>query len=210
MFPLLISAGFIGLIHSLAPGHWLPIILISKSHRWTLDRSLIGALIASLGHILIATLLGLVVTLVGSALIHSHSELIEKYSGYFMGVFGLVYAGSSFFKHSHCEDHAHHGPEIPKQGKHKKNKTTPYFFLFSTGLNPCLALLPMILAATPTGGVAVIATILAFCSGVILALTGATLLVFLGISKLDHPILEHYGDVITGITVATMGFTLLI
>jgi cytochrome c biogenesis protein CcdA len=208
MLALVLSASFIGLIHSFAPGHWLPIILLAKSHRWSLGRTLGGAVVASLGHMFVAIIIGLGVIILGTTLVDRNLELIEKYSGYFIGAFGIIYAGSSFFRHSHCESHAHHGPEIPKNKSLKKR--LPWVFLFSIGLSPCLAILPVILAAIPIGSLAVSLTVLAYCLGVVLALLCATLLVSMGISKLDHPIFEHYGDVITGLTVALMGFTLLI
>ncbi len=40
------------------------------------------------------------------------------------------------------------------------------------------------------------------------ALAGATFAVTLGILKLDHPVFEHYGDVLTGGAVALMGVIL--
>ena len=46
---------------------------------------------------------------------------------------------------------------------------------------------------------------LPFFTSVLRALVGATALVTLGIAKLDHPLLEHHGDVITGLGVAAMG-----
>jgi nickel/cobalt transporter (NicO) family protein len=208
MLPLLLSASFIGLIHSFAPGHWLPIILLAKSHRWPLSRALGGAVVASLGHILVALIMGLLVMILGATLVHYNFEAIENYSGYFIGAFGIIYAMSSLFRHSHCESHAHHGPEIPKSKSLKKR--LPYVFLFSIGLSPCIAVLPVIIAAIPVGNLAVSLTVFAYCLGVVLALVSATLMVSLGISKLDHPVFEHYGDVITGLTVALMGFTLLI
>jgi hypothetical protein len=47
-----------------------------------------------------------------------------------------------------------------------------------------------------------------FAIGVMVALGGATLVVSRGLMKLDHPLLEHYGDVITGLAVALMGIVL--
>jgi hypothetical protein len=49
-----------------------------------------------------------------------------------------------------------------------------------------------------------------FALGVILALVGATLVVTLGIMKVDHPLLEHYGDVMTGVAVFLMGIFLFL
>lgn len=49
----------------------------------------------------------------------------------------------------------------------------------------------------------------AFSIGVIVALLGGSLLVSRGLVKLDHPVFEHYGDVITGLGVAAMGLVLI-
>jgi hypothetical protein len=49
---------------------------------------------------------------------------------------------------------------------------------------------------------------LSFGAGVALSLAGATAAVTLGLLKLDHPIFEHYGDVLTGAAVAAMGLIL--
>jgi hypothetical protein len=52
-------------------------------------------------------------------------------------------------------------------------------------------------------------SLLGFALGVLAALVGSTVLVFLGGMKLDHPFLEHYGEVITGVGVALIGFLLV-
>jgi len=48
----------------------------------------------------------------------------------------------------------------------------------------------------------------AFSLGVLAALLGSTFLAFLGFFKLEHPIFEHYGDVVAGCSVALVGFLL--
>jgi cadmium resistance protein CadD (predicted permease) len=68
-----------------------------------------------------------------------------------------------------------------------------------------VAVLPVFAAAAPVGTVAVVVAMIGFVAGVLVALLSATLLATTSVVKLDHPILEHYGDVITGVTVAMMG-----
>jgi hypothetical protein len=116
-------------------------------------------------------------------------------------VFGLTYAAFAYFRHSGCHQHAHHGPSPGK-------KMSPYLFLFSLGFSPCVAVLPVFAAAAAYGHFATILSMAAFSLGVITSLVSATVLVSLGIMKLDHPILEHYGDVITGLGVGLMGIIL--
>ena len=66
----------------------------------------------------------------------------------------------------------------------------------------------VLLAASALGVTSVAMTIAAFALGVVLSLGGSTAVATLGLMKLDHPLLEHHGDFITGIAVALMGVVL--
>ena len=44
-----------------------------------------------------------------------------------------------------------------------------------------------------------------FAIGVVSALTLASQLVHRGVMKFDHPVFEHYGEVITGLGIALVG-----
>ena len=205
MILLASSAAFVGLIHSLAPGHWLPVVLMAKSRKWSIVNALWGATVTASGHVFVSILLGGLALFVGAELFVSHEEWIERYAGLGVGLFGLIYALRSFQKHSHCHGHTHHGPQ-PK----KKEKKSPYRFLFLLGFSPCVAVLPVFAAAAPQGSFAVVLTMMGFAVGVLSALAGATLSVHFGVMKLDHPVFEHYGDVITGAGVFLMGLLLFL
>ena len=198
---LMISAAFVGFVHSLAPSHWLPVVLMGKMRKWPLELMLLGALVTASGHIVLSILLGLFSIWVGSHFLSDYEEVIEQYMGLALGLFGLIYAGLAFFRHSGCHGHIHHGPS-PRRNK------APFLFLFSLGLSPCVAALPVFAAAAAAGSVAVAMTLISFAVGVLFSLLSATVLVSRGIINLDHPIFEHYGDVITGLGVTLMGIIL--
>ncbi len=201
MILLSISAAFVGFVHSLAPGHWLPVVLMAKMRKWPMKTAVAGAIVTASGHIFLSILLGLVSIWVGVHFLSQYEELIEKYAGLALGIFGLVYGGLSFLRHSHCHGHTHHGPVLQQQ-------KTPFVFLFSLGFSPCIAVLPVFAAAASEGSTATILTVFAFSLGVLASFIGSTVVVSLGLVKLDHPVFEHYGDVITGCGVALMGFLL--
>jgi cytochrome c biogenesis protein CcdA len=195
------SAAFVGLVHSLAPGHWLPVLLTVKSQRWPIKKAVVGALLAASGHVILSVILGLVTIFVGAKLLVGNEDKIESYGGLALMAFGVIYGTVAYFKHSSCHGgHNHHGPEAPRRG--------PYLFLFSLGFSPCVAVIPVFAAAATQGHAATVLSMVGFSLGVISALVGATVLVSLGMMKLDHPLLEHYGDVITGGGVALMGLAL--
>jgi len=226
MFALASTAAIIGLIHSLAPGHWLPVVLLAKGKRWSMRQALVGACIAGSGHIFISVLIGIIAFVLGDQFIphpdahdaheghgeHAHEhvqgaapsvhEMFERYSGLALIVFGLLYAWFAYRRHSRCHGHEHHGPTP------KKREKAPYAFLFMLGLSPCVAVLPVFGAAAIQNWSALVLTQLGFAFGVLSALTSATWASIRGLGKLDHPILEHYGDVITGFAMALLGLFL--
>ena len=136
----------------------------------------------------------------GAHVLFEYTEVIEHYSGGVLVVFGAAYAARAYFTHSHCHGHTHHGPEPTR-----KSINSAYLFLFSLGLSPCVAVLPVFITAAPLGVGVLALAMAAFSVGVLTALIGASTLVSYGVMKLDHPILEHYGEVITGVGVALLG-----
>lgn len=198
MMLLAISAAFVGFVHSLAPGHWLPVVLMSRGKKWPLKMRFLGATVASSGHILVSSTLGVASVLVGSHFLAGVEEEIERYSSLLLVFFGLGYALIAYFRHSECVGHTHHG-------RNPRGQKAPYLFLFSLGLSPCVAVIPVFITAGSRGFSATILSITFFSIGVLSALVGATLLVSKGLLKLDHPIFEHYGDVITGLGILVTG-----
>jgi nickel/cobalt exporter len=203
MWVFAVSAAFVGLVHSLAPGHWLPVVLMSKSRRWPVRTALLGALVTALGHVMISLALGLAMLELGAHFLSDHEEGIERMAGLGVALFGLAYAAFSYRRHSHCHGHEHHGPT---PNRHR----APFVFLFTVGLSPCVAVLPVFAAAAPVGSLALIAAMAGFVGGVLVALLSATGLASLGAVKFDHPVFEHHGDAITGLGVALMGLILFI
>ena len=142
MLLLAASAAFVGFVHSLAPGHWLPVVLTAKGHRWPLSRALLGSLITAAGHVLISAAIGAVSVYIGQHFFHGDEEQLERYASLLLIAFGLAYSWFSYSRHSHCHGHEHHGPD-PGGPRGRK---APFLFLFSVGLFPCVAVLPVILA----------------------------------------------------------------
>jgi ABC-type nickel/cobalt efflux system permease component RcnA len=210
MIILASSAALIGFVHSLAPGHWLPVVLLAKARKWSLQTALLGAAVAASGHILISNAIGAASIWVGSKFFASHADAIEnygeRYGSLLLILFGLAYAASAYFRHSHCHGHTHHGPDPgPALKGSKKKRKTPFVFLFSLGFSPCIAVLPVFATAAVKGAAAVLLAMVSFSVGVLLALMGSTVLASHGLAKIDHPIFEHYGDVLTGLGIFLMG-----
>lgn len=204
MIMLIASAGAIGFIHSLSPAHWMPLALISKSRKWNPIQTLVGALIAASGHILLSVLITFAVVKLGVRIHPDFEEVVELYAARGLVVVGILYAVYHYFHHRRCHGHTHHGPV----GRASSRKGV-FVFLFSLGLSPCIAVLPALVAVEPYGPGALVLGALAFSLGVVSALALAALLMRAGTSWMDHPIFEHYGDVLSGVVLAGVGVAML-
>ena len=214
MILIALSAAFVGFVHSLAPGHWLPVVITAKGQRWGLGRALLGAATLAAGHVVVSTLIGGAAIGLGRFLYTApgDEERLEHYAALMLVAFGLVYAGLAYFRHSTCHGHEHHTPVPPElagepagEKSSSSGRRAPFLFLFSVGHFPCVAVLPIFLAAAALGPWSVGLSMLAFSLGVLVSLASSTAVATLGLLKLDHPIFEHHGDLITGLAVAVMG-----
>lgn len=211
MFVLASSAFLIGLLHSLSPAHWFPVVLVAKEKKWHLPAALGGAITAASAHILSTTVLSLLAGLglkLGLDQVEATEEKVELGVSIFLIVVGLSYAAYAYWSHRKCigHEHDHHGPEVTKA-----KKKGPYAFLFLLGLSPCLAYLPIHLSASALGFWTPVGSLVGFALGVTLAWTGAVLAVFRGMKKfLDHPFMEHYGETITGLGITLIGVVFLV
>lgn len=197
---LIATAGLVGFVHSLIPAHWFPLLLVSRARRWNVQQVAMGAFVASIGHILTSVGIALLIIFFNHTFLQEYAEHIEHYSGLAIAFFGLLYALQAFFFHRSCHGHEHHGPDAPKEA------VNPYPFLFSIGLAPCVAELPIMIAIAPYGASSLFLSIVVFSLGVFLAFFTASIISLKSIiNRLDHPWLEHYGDVITGLGMVIVG-----
>jgi hypothetical protein len=198
---LTLSAAGIGFLHSITPAHWIPVVLMSKTRKWSMPTTMGGALVVGLSHsVLTLGIAWIAVQLRLHEILHFEHE-IERFGGWVLLSSGIAFAALALVSHARCRGHEHHGP--------KPDGRKPFLFLFLAGFNPCVAVLPIFFALAPHGYGAMSLGSFTFAAGVLAAILGASVLVRAGVAKLDHPFLEHHGDVITGLGIALVGAYLL-
>lgn len=205
MILIAISAGIVGFVHSLSPAHWFPIVLVAKTKKWGPYKIFLGTAVAACGHVLVSLFIIGLGGLIGFNYFIQNEKIIEQYSGLFLVVFGLIYTAISYLTHYRCFGHTHHG--VTPTELSLKNRE-PWWFLFGIGFSPCIAVLPLFIVAFPKGFFTLLLATVFFMLGVLTSMLSASFIVVKGIMKLDHPILEHHGDLLTGFFVAAMGVVL--
>lgn len=114
---LLLAAAGVGIAHSVLPDHWVPLAVIARTNRWTLAHTARISFLASVGHVGVSLLLGVLLAIAGLAL----SDSIIAYEGQIVGGI-LVLTGLGFLvwalarparDHGHAHSYAQEGDDPP-------------------------------------------------------------------------------------------------
>jgi len=116
------------------------------------------------------------------------------------------------FQHSHEyeleTEHTHehsHDPENNQLDAKMNNTRAGYGLVAIIGFTPCVALLPIVFAATAFGISSVVAIITIFLAATVATIMLVTALALKGLQLVRLEFFERYGEVITGLVIALMG-----
>ncbi|MFC1669287.1 hypothetical protein ACFL20_02775 [Spirochaetota bacterium] len=102
--------------------------------------------------------------------------------------------------HHHKSDHGHNN-----MGEKLKNKKAGWGLVAIIGLTPCIALLPLTMAAVKYGNLAIILVNVSFAVATLATILLLTWFGSLGLSWLKFEFFDEYGDIITGIIIGLIG-----
>lgn len=130
---LLVAAAGVGIAHSILPDHWVPLAVIARTNRWSLGRTAKVSFLASLGHVAVSLVLGIVLAAAGLAL---RNAVVAEEGQIVGGV--LVLTGIGFLvwalrtrghghghSHGHGHTHAHPHPHTHEQTHDPAEAPTP-------------------------------------------------------------------------------------
>jgi hypothetical protein len=206
---LALAAATVGVLHTLAPDHWIPIAAVSRARGWTQHRTARVAFACGFGHVTVSVALGLLALISGTAIVESLGARSASVAGIQLVGFGLAYAlwGMRHWLHRmvHGHDHAH-------GHSHGTSKRTVWALFAIYCADPCIAVIPIIFAAAPLSLPATIAIVAVYEAATIATMVGLTLAARAGATILRGRWFERYGDsaagaliAFTGIFVATIG-----
>src|SRR5215472_2123734 len=198
---LLAAAGVVAILHSILPDHWVPLAVVARTQRWNMLRVVRVTLLASLGHVITSLVLGGIIAWVGLQFQHE----IEAQQGHIVGavlvltgiaflIWGLV--GHSPHSHNHGEDHththdhsfghkhdeqhhhdgAHEHEHYQAQGQSLVKRLAAIAVPFGVAASPDLTILPVALAASTIGGMAVTSVLGVFALFTISTFVGLTMM----------------------------------
>ena len=212
LFPsLLAAAAAIGALHTAAPDHWVPFVAIARAQEWSARRSAAVTLLCGLGHVTISASLGLAGVFVGVRLLESVGRRTGRLAPFLLVGFGVAYAlwGLRHLIPPRIHGHRH----VHYDHVHEPSRMTAraLFLLFSA--DPCVAVAPLIFAASPLGWPRTLTIVLLYEAATLATMVGLVLPARAGARVLRARWLDRYGDaaaggviVVVGIMVAGLGW----
>ncbi len=227
----LAATGFtVAFFHAAIPTHWLPFVLVARARGWRDRKTMSVALAAGFGHVLLTSLLGLIVALLGFALGEHFGDLFKWIAG------GLLIAVGAYFaiqqlrgagvRHHHLPGGQHNATEacgLEKDESHMEHelresplvekKTGDWAaitgLLVMLTLSPCEAFLSVYLAGVEFGwtGFFVLSGILA--AGTLGGMTLFTWLALRGLQRVDFKRFERYEAGLLAVVFILLGLVMM-
>ncbi|MCX6303756.1 MAG: hypothetical protein NT040_02195 [Bacteroidetes bacterium] len=101
MYQIFIGSLMLSTIHALIPNHWLPLIAVGKTEKWTPGQTLWATAITGFAHTLSTIIIGIVVGLVGYKLASGYTVISETIAPAILIGLGMVYVILDLRHHHH-------------------------------------------------------------------------------------------------------------
>jgi ABC-type nickel/cobalt efflux system permease component RcnA len=229
---LLLTAAATAAFHTLIPDHWLPFVLVGRARSWSARTTAVVSGFSALVHTLLSVALGVAALLLGEGVAKVVSLRLERGSGVLLLVFGAVYAlwawrkgghfhpGGSLLHHAgegeHCDghegpasvDHMHYHADDAWIGKEAGKGAVALALI--VGLNPCVVVLPIMLATADQGGAALALVTGAYSLTTIALMVGLSVAGVVGSRRLPVPPVARHMETASGVLIALVGIVFLV
>ena len=199
---LAVAAASVGALHSLAPDHWVPIAAVARARDWSARRTSRVALACGFGHVTVSVALGLAALVTGEAAVRGLGDRSGAIASALLILFGLIYAawGARHVLHGHRHAHG-------------RAPTTAWALFLIYCADPCVAVVPILLAAAPLSRAATAAIVIVYEAATIATMVVLTAIARVGARSIRGAWVERWGDsaagaliVVTGVVVGLLGW----
>jgi hypothetical protein len=197
VYAVMLAAAAVGSLHTVIPDHWMPFAALARSRRWGALHTARVTVLCGFGHVTVSAILGVIALFIGLEAVHAFGTTLENKSIYLLIAFGAVYMAWGLWRRHH-----HHHPH-----KHDHGLTEwSLFALFSA--DPCVAVIPMIMAVAGAGWPAVLSVIVVYELATIL-----TMIVLVGAARAGAQTIrfawfDRYADAVAGALILVLGAAL--
>lgn len=229
---LLLTAATTAAVHTLIPDHWLPFVLVGRSRGWSAKTTALVSGFSAVTHTLLSIALGGLALRLGVAAASAFGDRLERGSGLLLVAFGLAYAVWAWRKRghfhpggnllhtageaAHCDgsegsggsEHLHyHADEAWIRGDTGKGAAA---LALIVGLNPCVLLLPIMVATAAEGPRALALVTAAYSATTVALMVGLSVAGVVGARRLRIPAAARHMETASGLLIALSGVVFLL
>jgi cytochrome c biogenesis protein CcdA len=202
MWQIFLGGLILSLIHASIPNHWIPLIAVSKTEKWTNKETLFATFITGFAHTISTIIIGIIVGFVGIKLSESYSYITKIAAPIILFSIGIIY-----FLIDLKSSHHHHHFEIKDQIKNKKSKWTIIISLsIAMFLTPCIEIEAYYFQAATIGWLGIFIVSMVYLMITLIVMFALVYLGLKGVSRFNSHYLEHHEKRITGIVLILLGF----
>lgn len=212
LYPLMITAATVGGLHSLAPDHWVPFAALSRANHWSAFRTARLAFLCGLGHVTVSAFLGVLAVILGRQAVEGFGTTLQSWAPLLLIAFGFTYMTWGLWRTFrrrllHHADHLDGVPHDHGHGHRHRHRTSAtewgLFLLFCA--DPCIALIPMIIAASAGGWGAVGAVVVVYEVATIAAIVVLVHTASAGARHVRFGWIDRYSEAIAGAMILMVG-----
>ena len=228
---LLATTAATAAFHTLIPDHWLPFVLVGRARGWSARTTALVSGFSAFVHTALSIALGLLALRLGQSAAHAVGERLERGSGLLLVVFGAVYALWAWRKggHFHPGGSLLHAQDEGARCDGHEGNVEPHLHYHAddawirpdagkgalalaliVGLNPCVLLLPIMVATADQGAGAVALVTLTYSVTTIALMVGLSVAGVAGTRRLPVPPIARHMETASGVLIAICGAVFLL
>ena len=191
---LMLAAATVGVLHTLAPDHWVPFAALARASNWSVRQTARTTILCGFGHVTVSALLAILVAFAGLEVLEHLGARLQHQATFLLIAFGFAYLIWGLRRSFSRQTHRHWLTALT---------TWSLFVLFC--LDPCVAVMPLVFAASIEGVSTVAAVIIVYEAATIATMVTLVLSAHAGVRRLEMPWIDRFGDAIAGAVIVSIG-----
>lgn len=205
LIQIFVGSLLLSLVHATIPSHWLPLIAISKTEKWSERETITVTAITAISHTISTVVIGIIVGMIGYQISESYHYITHYVAPVILIFLGVIYFYLEY-KHSKIKTaHSHHHIDVDKIVQRKSKRSIVFTLSLAMFFSPCLEIEIYYFTASRLGwlGISVVSLVYFFVTVI-----GMVFLVYFGskgVKKLQWHFLEHHDKLISGVILILVG-----
>lgn len=210
MWQIFIGSLILSIIHTSIPNHWIPVIAIGKTEKWSHRETLFATLITGFSHTFSTVIIGIIVGFIGYKLSAKYTLISNIIAPSILIAIGIIYLIIDY-KNNRVHHHSHEHSHFDTNLKINKSKMPVLVSLsISMFLTPCTEIETYYFKAGTIGwtGIFTVSAVYIFTTVILMLILVS--LGLKGIEKFKSHYLEHHDKQITGVVLVLLGISAFI